>query len=107
MNWLTRTIAASPQRALIAAKALLLAGGLLVISGMYGRSLLAEANEERTEQNLPLFNTLAESHPHLPTWFVPEGPVGFVVAGAVVLAAIVLATLAKQAADAAWARRPG
>jgi len=107
MNWLMRTIAASPRRALIASKALLLVGGALVIAGIYGRAQLIEANQARTEQNLPPFKALAESHPHLITGFVPEGPVGFIVAGTIVLAAIYLATRAKQAADAAWARRPG
>jgi hypothetical protein len=107
MNWLSRTIAASPRRTLVAAKALLLVGGLLIIAGMYGRSRLIEANQDRTEQGLPPFGSLAESHPGLPTWFVPEGPVGFIVAGVIVLVAMLLATRAKQALDAAWARRPG
>jgi Flp pilus assembly protein protease CpaA len=107
MNWFSRIIAASPKQALVAAKALLLVGGLLVIAGMYGRSQLIEVNQARTEQNLPPFRALAESHPDLPTWFVPEGPVGFIVAGGIVMLAIFLATRAKQAADAAWARRPG
>lgn len=85
MNWIRTRIALSPKPALIAGKAVFLAGGLLILAAMYGRVELIGINEERAKANLPAVHKLAEVVAQFPTWWVPEGPVGYIVAAVLVL----------------------
>jgi hypothetical protein len=54
-------------------------------------------NADRLAGQLPPLRTLAEAFPQYPTWFVPEGPVGFVVSGLLVLAGTAVTVWADKA----------
>lgn len=97
MNWIRARIAKSPQAASVLGKTVFLAGGLLVIAAMYGRVELIGINEERARDRLPAMQKLAEAHPQFPTWWVPEGPLGYLVAASLVLVGMYLTVLAGEA----------
>lgn len=97
MQWLRSLIARAPKRATAIGKALFLAGGVLVLAALFGRIGLVAVNGERAQAGLSTLHTLAEAYPQYPTWFVPEGPVGFAVAALLVLAGMVVIQLAEKA----------
>jgi hypothetical protein len=97
MEWIRALVARYPKRAMVLGKALLLAGGILVVGAVFARAGLVNTNAERAQARLPALHTLAEAYPHHPTWVVPEGPVGFGISAALVLAGMGLALLAEKA----------
>ena len=96
MESLRTYIAQHPKRATVAGKALFLAGGILVLGAVFARAGLASINAERIEARLQPLRTLAEAFAQYPTWLVPEGPVGYSVAAALVLAGMTLIVLAEK-----------
>ena len=104
MNWLRSHVARSPARALVLGKAVFLAGAILVLGAVFARASLMGANADRAEAGLATWRTLAEAYPQYPTWFVPEGPVGFVLSAVLVLAGMTLVSLASDALKRQQAR---
>lgn len=98
MQWIRSLIARSPQRALVTGKVLLSVAGILILGAVFARAGLINTNAERAEAKLPPLRTLAEAYPQYPTWLVPEGPVGFALSAALVLAGMALVVLAEKAA---------
>ena len=97
MEWLRSRIARSPRHALVLGKTLFLAGSILVVGAVFARAELMGINAERAEAKLPVIRTLAEAFPQYPTWMVPEGPVGFAIAAALVVVGMVLTVKAGEA----------
>ena len=97
MQWLRTRIAASPRRAMVVGKTLFLAGCILVLGAVFARAGLASVNTDRADAKLPPLHHLAEAWPTLPTLIVPEGPLGFGIAAALVLAGTVVISLAESA----------
>lgn len=104
MDWIRRHIAASPKAALVVGKTVFLAGCLLILAALFGRLQLVAANTERAAAGLPALRKLADAFPQYPTWLVPEGPVGYVVAALLVLAGMALTLWAGEARDKASGR---
>ena len=96
MDWLRARIARQPRPALIAGKTLFLAGSILILAAVFARGGLMAFNEERTQAKLPVVRTLAQAYPQYPTWFVPEGPVGYAVAAILVLVGMTLTVVADK-----------
>ena len=96
MQWLRSLIARAPRRATVIGKALFLAGGILVLAALFGRIGLVSINGERSQAGLSAVRTLAEAYPQYPTWFVPEGPIGFAIAAALVIAGMAVIALAEK-----------
>lgn len=80
MHWLRSLVRRSPKAATIIGKTVFLAGALMVLSAVFARAGLVAA------------------YPQYPMWLVPEGPVGYGVAAALVLAGMALTVLAADAA---------
>jgi len=97
MEWLRSRIARHPRHALVLGKTLFLAGSLLVVTAVFARIAMVSLNGERAQAQLPALKTLAEAYPQYPTWFVPEGPVGFGIAAALVLVGMALTLQAEKA----------
>ena len=97
MEWLRSRIARQPKKAVVLGKTLLAAGGTLVLGAVTARAALMNVNAERVAAKLPPLRTLAEAWPQYPTWIVPEGPVGYAIAAALVIAGMVLVALAEKA----------
>ncbi len=97
MQWLRSRIARSPRHFLIAGKTLFLAGAILILGAVFARAGMMALNAERAEAKLAPLQTLAQAYPQYPTWIVPEGPVGYVVAGVLVLLGMAFTVLAEQA----------
>jgi hypothetical protein len=100
MDWLRSRIRQSPRVTLVAGKTLFLAGCILILGAVFARSALVSINSERAQAKLPAFQTLAQAYPQYPTWLVPEGPVGFSVAAALVLVGMAGTVLAEEALKA-------
>ena len=83
---------------MVLGKALLVAGGILVLGAVFARAGLVNTNAQRAEAQLPALHSLAEAYPERPTWLVPEGPVGFGISAMLVLVGTVLTALAEKAA---------
>jgi hypothetical protein len=98
MDWLRSQIARYPRYALVLGKTLFLAGCILAVGAVFARAGLADVNAKRIEARLAPVQTLAEAYPQYPTWPVPEGPLGFGIAAALVLAGMGLTVLAEKAA---------
>ena len=96
MHWLESRVRRQPQLALVVGKALFLAGSILVLGAVFARAGLMNLNAERAEAKLPAVHTLAEAFPQYPTWLVPEGPVGFALAAALVLAGMALIVVGEK-----------
>lgn len=86
-----------PGRFLALGKAIFLAGAILVLGAVFARSGLMSVNEQRAAAGQPAFRTLAEAYPQYPTDIVPEGPLGYAVAAALVVAGMALTHLAEKA----------
>lgn len=97
MQWLLSFVARSPRRAIVLGKTLFLAGSILVLGAVFARAALGNVNAERAEAKQPPLQTLAQAWPQRPTWVVPEGPVGFVIAGGLVFVGMSLILLAEKA----------
>ena len=97
MQWLRSRIARSPRQALVLGKTLFAAGCILVLGAAFARAGLANTNEARAQANQPPLHSLAEAYPQYPTGLVPEGPVGYGIAAALVLAGMGLTLLAEKA----------
>lgn len=97
MDWLRRQIAGSPKRAMVLGKSLFLVGCILVLGAVFARAGLSTVNAERADAKLPPLHRLAEAWPQSPTWIVPEGPLGFGIAAALVLAGTVVTSMADSA----------
>jgi hypothetical protein len=98
MKWIRDLIAQHPKRAIVIGKAMLLAGGILVVGAVFARAGLLNTNAERAQAGLPALRTLAQAYPQYPTWLVPEGPVGFGITAILVLAGMGLTVLGEKAA---------
>lgn len=105
MQWLRSLVAQAPRRALLAGKAVFLAGAILILGAVFARASLMGINADRVEAKQPTFATLAEAYPQYPTWLVPEGPFGYSVSALLVLAGMALIALAEDAAKRERARR--
>lgn len=105
MHWLRSLIARSPRRAIVLGKVLLLAGAILIVGAVFARAGIMGINADRKDAGLPALRTLAEAYPQYPTWLVPEGPVGFAISAALVLAGVALVSLAEAAARRDRAQR--
>lgn len=77
-------------------KTLLLAGSILVVSAVFARAGLANANADRAQAGQPLLHAVGEAFPQYPTWLVPEGPLGFTIAGLLIVVGTALALLAEK-----------
>lgn len=87
-----------PWHALVFGKAVLLAGSILVVGAVFARVGLINVNAERAQAKLPSLHFLAEAYPQYPTWLVPEGPLGFSIAAALVMAGLSVTVLAEKVA---------
>lgn len=105
MEWFRQRIQASPKAAIVLGKTVFLAGCLLILAALFGRLQLVAANTERAEAGLPALQELAQAFPRYPTWLVPEGPVGYVVAAILVLAGMYVTVQAGEARDKASGKR--
>ena len=97
MQWLLSRVARHPRHATVLGKTLLLAGSILIVTAVFARAGLVNANAERAEAKQPPVHTAAQLYPDFPTWIVPEGPVGFGISAALVLAGLGLTLLAEKA----------
>lgn len=97
MQWLLSRVARHPRHATVLGKTLLLAGSILVVTALFARAGLVNANAERAQAGQPPLLTVAQLYPDFPTWIVPEGPVGFGISAALVLAGLGLTMLAEKA----------
>lgn len=97
MNWLRSIVLRHPMPARVLGKTLLLIGGVLIVSAVFGRIGLVADNTRRLESKQPAVKTLAEAFPQYPTHLVPEGPLGFTIAAALVLAGMGLTGLTSDA----------
>ena len=97
MQWLRSLVSRAPRRAMVIGKTLFLAGSILVLGAVFARVGLVALNADRSEAGLPAIRSLAEAYPQYPTWFVPEGPIGFGVAAGLVLVGMALVVLAEKA----------
>lgn len=97
MQWLRSLVGRYPSRTLFIGKFLLIAGSILVLGAVFARASLMNLNADRADAKLPPLRTLAEAFAQYPTWPVPEGPVGYAIAAVLVLAGMLLTTLAEQA----------
>lgn len=97
MNWLRTRIGKAPRQATILGKTLFLAGAILILGAVFARASLLGINADRADAKLPLFQGLAEAYPDLPTWIVPEGPLGYTIATVLVLAGMALVILGDEA----------
>lgn len=97
MTWIRNLIAQHPKGAVVMGKTLLLAGSILIVGAVFARAGLVNTNAERAEAGLPPLRTLAQAYPRQPTSLVPEGPVGFGIAGVLVLVGTGLAVLGEKA----------
>jgi hypothetical protein len=104
-NWLRMQARRAPRRFVVAGKTLLLVGAILVLAAVFARAGLISLNSERAAAKLPAIHTLAEAWPQYPTWLVPEGPVGFTLAGLLVLLGTGLAVLGDAAQKEERVRR--
>lgn len=98
MQWIRDLVMQHPKRALVAGKACLLVGSILIVGAVFARAGLVNTNAARTEAGLPPLRTLAEAYPAQPTWLVPEGPIGFGLSAVLVLVGVGLTALAEKAA---------
>ena len=98
MQWIRDLVAQHPKRAVVIGKTFLLAGSILVVGAVFARAGLVNTNAERAEAGLPPLRTLAEAYPRRSTTLVPEGPIGFGIAGALVLVGMGLTVLGEKAA---------
>ena len=96
MNWLRSQIARSPKAALIIGKIVFLAGAILILLAVFARGGLTGINADRAAAKLPALLTLAQGYPQYPTWFVPEGPVGYVISAMLVLIGTTLIVIAGE-----------
>jgi hypothetical protein len=92
---------------MILGKTLFLAGAILILGAVFARAGLMSVNGERTEAGLLALRTLAAAYPQYPTWLVPEGPVGFAIAAALVVAGMGLVVLADTALKQQRQQRAG
>lgn len=97
MQWLLSFATRSPKRTMAFGKALFLVGSILVLGAVFSRAALQNVNADRAAAKQPPLQTLAQAWPQRPTWVVPEGPVGFVIAGVLVVAGMTLILLAEKA----------
>jgi hypothetical protein len=84
-----------PKLAHLVGRGLFSLGGLLIVLGLIGRVAKTGVNTIRERGNLPSFSTLAELYPTLPVWFVPEGPLGFILAALFAALGVYLALQAR------------
>lgn len=96
MNWFRSQIALFPRPALIIGKVVFLVGAIMVVGAVFARAGLSGINADRVAAKLPVLQSLAEAYPQYPTWMVPEGIVGYVIAGALVLVGTALTSLASD-----------
>jgi len=87
MQWFRRLVRKSPKRWLMLGKAVFLAGSILVLGAVFARAGLPEA--------WPLY----------PGWLLPRGPVGYTVAAVLVLAGMVLTSVAADEVRRSEGRR--
>ena len=97
MDQFRARITRHPKRAMVAGKVLFLAGSILVLGAVFARAGLGSINAERAAAKIQPLRTLAEAYPQYPTWLVPEGPLGYGVAAALVLVGMALIVLAEKA----------
>lgn len=97
MQWLLSRVARHPRHAIVLGKTLLLAGSILIVTAVFARAALVNANADRAQAKLAPLHAVAQLYPDFPTWIVPEGPVGFAISAALVLAGLGLTLLAEKA----------
>lgn len=86
-----------PKRATDIGKGLFSAGSLLLVTGLIARlgpvALNAISRMQGKGASPP---TLAELYPQLPTWFIPEGWLGYSVAVLLIVTGLVLISWARK-----------
>jgi hypothetical protein len=83
---------AQPRRLVALGRALVSAGGFLLLLGVVAHAATASVGVVRgMAGQTPAEVTLAAVLPSLPTWWVPEGPAGFALASACVVAGLIAA----------------
>lgn len=80
---------------LVLGKVLFLTASMLILAAEFGRSVMVVVNAERMQAK-PAVQTRAEAYPGYLTWMVPEGSVGYGIAGALVLTGIALTVAAEK-----------
>jgi hypothetical protein len=78
MQWLRSLVRRSPKAAMVLGKTVFLAGSLLVVGALFART------------------SLVADYPQL-AWLVPQGPVGYGIAAALVLVGMVITVFASEA----------
>jgi hypothetical protein len=97
MKQLRALLTQAPRTTLVVGKTVFLLGAVLVLAAIFGRVGLSAVNAQRALASQPPATQLAEAYPQYPTWLVPEGPVGFVVAAVLVLVGMYLTVVASEA----------
>jgi len=99
-DWFLEHLYFKPARMRAAGRLLLHFGALLLFAGAIGQlmlgaqeALLRLAPKGQTAAQVP---SLAATYPSWPTWWVPEGPLGYLVAFAAVGLGLVAVTEAKR-----------
>ncbi|MGE4239403.1 hypothetical protein [Ramlibacter sp.] len=106
MNPFKARIARNPKPYVVVGKGIFLVGAILILGAVFARAGLMNVNAQRAEAKQPVLRTLAEAYPQYPTWIVPEGPVGFTIAGVLVLAGMALVVLGTDAIKRDELRKP-
>lgn len=78
------------------ARAAMLSGGWLLIAGALGAVLMNAFSARMVQAGNDAPATLGEMFPGVPLFWVPEGPLGYVAAGLILLAGIWLAVLVDR-----------
>jgi hypothetical protein len=87
----------SPRMWRVAGAAAFNIAGLFIVCGLIGRAALTAmaAAGAIGKQSDPA--TLAQMYPTLPTWWIPEGPIGYVTAALIAVGGAWIAVAARKA----------
>jgi len=84
------------ERAANVASAVIFAGGFLFIAGAVGNVAMKALSASAVLAGMPAPTSLSEIYPDLPLFWVPEGPLGYIVAGVLVLAGLWFARMVRH-----------
>ena len=100
MEALIALIRRRPKLFWLIGQALFNIGGFLLVVAFIGKAALHMLATGSAMAKTVAPATLAEAYPTLPTWCVPEGPIGLTIAAALVAAGILLVVTSKRSRKA-------
>jgi len=84
------------ERAGNLAWAVMFAGGFLLIAGAVGNVVMKAMSAPNVLAGRPAPTGLSEIYPDLPLFWVPEGPLGYIVACVLLIAGVWFATMVRH-----------